>query len=82
MKSKMSIDEYGRRNWKLPNGKTHREDGPALEWYDGDKSWYLNGERHREDSPAVEWNDGRKEWWVNDIKYTEQEHKHKMRSKN
>ena len=25
------------------NGKRHREDGPALEFADGTKEWYLNG---------------------------------------
>jgi hypothetical protein len=24
------------------NGKNHREDGPAVEYANGDKSWYLN----------------------------------------
>ena len=43
----------------------HREDGAAIEWKDGDKSWYLNGKRHREDGPAIEWNTGSKEWWLN-----------------
>jgi hypothetical protein len=28
--------------WRL-NGQRHREDGPAIEWADGTKSWYLNG---------------------------------------
>ena len=28
--------------WTL-NGKLHREDGPACEWADGYKAWYLNG---------------------------------------
>ena len=27
----------------------HREDGPALEWADGDKEWYLNGEEVTEE---------------------------------
>jgi hypothetical protein len=27
--------------WFL-NGKLHREDGPAIEYGDGQKSWYLN----------------------------------------
>ena len=27
------------------NGKFHREDGPAIEWANGIKWWYLNGER-------------------------------------
>jgi hypothetical protein len=25
-------------------GEYHREDGPAIEWANGNKSWYLNGE--------------------------------------
>ena len=25
------------------NGKLHREDGPAVEWVDGSKEWYING---------------------------------------
>jgi len=27
----------------------HREDGPATEWSDGSKSWWLNGERLTEE---------------------------------
>ena len=43
----------------------HREDGPAAEWADGSKRWYLNGELHREDGPAAEWADGSKRWYLN-----------------
>jgi hypothetical protein len=43
----------------------HREDGPAIEYADGFKAWYLNGELHREDGPAIEWHDGSKSWWLN-----------------
>jgi len=57
------VDEYGNIEWFL-NGKHHREDGPALEWADGDKEWWLHGKPHREDGPAVEWPDGTKEWWL------------------
>jgi hypothetical protein len=32
----------GTKNWLL-NGKLHREDGPAVEWFNGIKQWYLNG---------------------------------------
>ena len=39
-------------------------DGPAIEWVNGDKAWYLNGEYHREDGPAVEYANGDKEWWL------------------
>ena len=32
----------GAKEWLL-NGKTHREDGPAVELADGTKYWFLNG---------------------------------------
>ena len=44
----------------------HREDGPALEYADGGKEWWINDKRHREDGPAIEWASGDKEWWIND----------------
>jgi hypothetical protein len=43
----------------------HREDGPAVEYSNGSKCWYLNGLRHREDGkPAIEYFDGYKAWLV------------------
>lgn len=36
------------------NGKIHREDGPAIEWRDGNKHWILNDRLHREDGPAID----------------------------
>ena len=55
-------------------GQLHRTDGPAVEYSDGDKFWYINGKRHREDGPVVEWNNGDKEWYLNDINYTEDQY--------
>ena len=49
------------------NGKRHREDGPAVIWANGTKSWYMNGKQHREDGPAIERADGSKSWWLNDV---------------
>ena len=43
----------------------HRTDGPAAEFADGSKFWYLNGKRHRTDGPAVEFADGTKWWYLN-----------------
>ena len=60
--------------WYL-NGKYHREDGPAIEYKNGDKAWWLNGNRHREDGPAIEWADGDKEWYLNGIEYSESDWK-------
>jgi hypothetical protein len=47
------------------NGKLHREDGPALEYDNGDKFWYINGKLHRQDGPACEYADGGKCWYLN-----------------
>jgi len=49
----------------------HREDGPAVEYSNGDKKWYLNGKLHREDGPAVEKADGKKVWYRNGMPYRE-----------
>lgn len=38
-------------------GLLHRENGPAVEYPDGSKEWFLNHQRHRNDGPAIE--DGR-----------------------
>jgi hypothetical protein len=59
------IDEYGDKVWRNEQGQLHREDGPAIEWANGGKYWYLNGKRHREDGPALEYIDGSKSWYLN-----------------
>jgi hypothetical protein len=42
MRSKMIIDEYGTKNWELPNGDLHREDRPAFEDVEGfEKQWWI-----------------------------------------
>ena len=43
----------------------HRVDGPAIEYPNGHKAWYLNGKLHRIDGPAIEWADGTKWWYLN-----------------
>ena len=67
--STMTVDVGGNKFWMLPNGELHRVDGPAVEYANGDKQWWVNDKRHREDGPAVELANGTKEWWVNDIQY-------------
>jgi hypothetical protein len=42
----------------------HRTDGPAVEYTNGYKAWWVDGKRHRLDGPAFEWFDGHKEWYV------------------
>lgn len=36
------------------NNQLHREDGPAIEWKNGNKHWNLHGRLHRTDGPAIE----------------------------
>ena len=36
-------DEYGDLCWRNEKGEIHREDGPAIEYANGYKSWWVNG---------------------------------------
>jgi len=60
--------------WFL-DGKCHREDGPAVEYFNGSKYWYINDKLHREDGPAIEYSNGDKCWYLDNKKLTEAEHK-------
>ncbi len=56
----------GTKKWFNDKGQLHREGGPAIEYANGEKHWYINDKCHREDGPAVEYDDGRdayKEYW-------------------
>ena len=64
--SVMEIDKSGHKVWRNLEGQYHRTDGPAIEFLDGTKYWYVNGKLHRLDGPAVEYSDGDKWWYVND----------------
>jgi len=52
----------------------HREDGPAIEYEDGSKAYYIHGKCHREDGPAIEYKTGTIEWWLEGKQYSEEEH--------
>jgi hypothetical protein len=57
----VTVCPNGTKLWNL-FGKRHREDGPAVEYADGDNHWYLNGRllteaQHKEQmNPPVEMN--------------------------
>ena len=55
----------GRTEWINEKGLLHRLDGPAIEWSDGSKEWWINGKLHREDGPAIEDKDGYRAWYRN-----------------
>jgi hypothetical protein len=58
-------DKYGNRYWYNSQGQLHRKDGPACEYSNGTRAWWVNGMLHRTDSPAVEQANGTREWWLN-----------------
>ena len=61
----------GNKYWKNEDGKYNREDGPAIEYANGDKAWYSDGQLHREDGPAIEYANGDKTWYKNDVLHRE-----------
>jgi len=60
------IDKDGDKYYYKDKAMTmlHRLDGPAVEYTNRYKAWYVDGKRHRLDGPAFEWFDGHKEWYV------------------
>jgi len=62
---KVTVDDSKTIRWYNSKDQYHREDGPAVEWADGAKYWYINGKHHREDGPAVECASGYKAWYIN-----------------
>ena len=71
MKTKKYLVDVDRYNtvcfykWGSKGKVLHREDGPAVEYANGTKFWYLNGKRHREDGPAIVYSDGVKSYHYN-----------------
>ena len=50
--------------WLNSKGQRHREDGgPAVEYSNGVKEWYINDELHREDGPAIMYPNGGSKFW-------------------
>ncbi len=47
------VTETGNRIWENAEGYYHRDDGPAIEYANGNKSWYKNGQLHRDDGPSL-----------------------------
>ncbi len=70
---KVTVDKYKTIRWYNDKEKLHRLDGPAFEYANGDKAWYVDGKRHRLDGPAIEEANGYKAWYVNGKLMTEEE---------
>jgi len=53
IKYEVRVYPRGSKHWYL-NGKQHREDGPAVEYSDGDKSWWLDDKCYTESEHKAE----------------------------
>jgi len=51
----------------------HRHDGPACEYSNGTKYWWVDGKQHRTDGPSYECPNGYKLWFVDGKVLTEME---------
>lgn len=69
-KAKITTDVFGRKVWKNSAGEYHREDGPAIEYVNGDKEYYINGKHHRTDGPALEYSEY-KDWRIEGVHHRE-----------
>jgi hypothetical protein len=60
------IDKYGHKRYSKVRVLiiAHRLDGPAIEYANGSKAWYVDGQLHRLDGPAYESTNGYKAWYV------------------
>jgi len=69
MKEYITIDAAGTKLYYKDKEKTiiHREDGPAVEYYNGSKIWHLNNVQHRMDGPAAELSNGSMVWIINGV---------------
>jgi len=83
-KYKLVEEEVAKNKYYFSDGSTsskwdpfkqlHRVDGPAIEYNNGTKFWFLNGKYHREDGPAVKDSNGNKSWYLNGKYYTEKDY--------
>lgn len=64
--------------WQDSDGRFHRRNGPAVQWDDGEKVWYIHGQFHRENGPAIEQSDGRTEYYLFGIKIPKKKYTKKL----
>jgi hypothetical protein len=65
MTSTMTINQAGTKMWRNQDGQLHRTLGPAVEYANGRKEWWVDGQLHRTDGPAIEGSGGTKAWYLN-----------------
>jgi hypothetical protein len=58
MGNRSETDEFGTIRHYDSKGNLHREDGPAVEYTNGEVMYFIHGKLHREDGPAYASADG------------------------
>ena len=66
------IDKDGTKWYRNEQGQLHRTDGPAVEWADGSKEWWVNGkcltEAEFKDLRIIAFPGYYREYYINDRK--------------
>ena len=76
------LDEFENRDHNLglvfshkdEDGHYHNIDGPAVEYDNGTKKWFIHGKLHRENGPAIIWNSGNVLYFLNGIELSEKDY--------
>jgi hypothetical protein len=73
-KLELTEKQWGEYDYDYDLVTFHRANGPAVEYKEGTKEWWLNNKLHRVDGPAVEHGFTEyKEWWIDNKRYSEKE---------
>jgi hypothetical protein len=64
---------FHNKKWVNEYDEFHKENGPAIEYSNGDKFWYIHNKLHRIDGPAVQFGTGYEEYWINGIQINSHE---------
>jgi hypothetical protein len=72
------VDQFGTIRYYNAIKQWHRTDGPAVEYINGNKSWYINGKSHHLDGPAAIWTNENKYknkvWYIKNKGYEKSQH--------
>lgn len=65
--------DHGETAWLTEDGKFHRIGGPADEFDNGDKVFYVNNKRHNEEGAAIQLADGRNFYYLEGVEMTQKQ---------
>jgi hypothetical protein len=80
MRQVIVVDE-SRKTYYDANFKIHRDNGPAILWKNGRRSYYKHGYLHREDGPAIENSNGKSRYYLENKRLMKSEFDRRIRRK-